>query len=259
MSEKVQQVQKVQKAQKIRKMQTVNTVHTRKGIDNHAVKELMLSLGADLCGIASLDRFGDAPKGFHPLDVMPSCKSVISFGCRFPVGTLHCNSPIPYTRVRNSITPKMDAIALDFCIEMERRGVVCVPIPTNESVWDDNTGRWRSVVSQKHAAQAAGLGTIGRHSLLITPEFGSMVWLGAVLCERELEADELKENICNDCNLCVEACPAGALDERELKQQVCWDHAFGDDENLQTWTISCHRCRDICPFNLGSENRLKNL
>lgn len=221
-------------------------------VNSQMVKELMLSLGADLCGIASMDRFRDAPKGFHPLDVMPSCRSVISFGCRFPIGTLRCNSPIPYTRVRNSITPKMDAIALDFCIEMERRGVVCVPIPTNESVWDGNTGRWRSVVSQKHAAQAAGLGTIGRHSLLITPEFGSMIWLGAVLCEQELVPDELKENICNACNLCVEVCPVGALDEYELKQQVCWDHAFGDDENLQAWTISCHKCRDICPFNLGS-------
>lgn len=225
-------------------------------VDSRTVKDVMLSLGADLCGIASLDRFCDAPKGFHPSDVMPSCKTVISFGCRFPVGTLRCNSPVPYTRVRNSITPKMDAIAVDFCIEMEKRGVVCVPIPTNESVWDENTGRWRSVVSQKHAAQAAGLGTIGRHSLLITPEFGSMVWLGAVLCEEELEADSLKENICNDCNLCVGICPVNALEKRELKQQVCWDHAFGDDEHLQSWVISCHKCRDICPYCLGSENQL---
>ena len=38
----------------------------------------------------------------------------------------------------------------------------------------------------------------------ITPEFGSMVWLGAVLCSEEFEADELKEPICNNCNLCVE-------------------------------------------------------
>lgn len=78
------------------------------------------------------------------------------------------------------------AIALDFCIEMEKNQIVCVPIPTNESQWDKNTNRWRSIVSQKHIAQAAGLGTIGRHSLLITPEFGSMVWLGAVLCEQNL-------------------------------------------------------------------------
>ncbi|MFR2647087.1 MAG: epoxyqueuosine reductase, partial [Blautia coccoides] len=168
-------------------------------ITREKVKEIMFSLGADLCGIASIDRFGDAPKGYHPLDVLPTCESVISFGCRFPIGTLICKSAIPYTRVRNSITPKMDAIALDFCIEMEKNQIVCVPIPTNEDQWDKNTGRYRSIVSQKHAAQAAGLGTIGRHSLLITPEFGSMVWLGTVLCEQGFEPDEMKEPLCNNC------------------------------------------------------------
>ena len=197
-------------------------------IQAERVKEIMFSLGADLCGIASVDRFDDAPEGYHPLDVLPTCKSVISFGCRFPVGTLICKSAIPYTRVRNSITPKMDAIALDFCIEMEKNQIVCVPIPTNESKWDSNTGRKRSIVSQKHAAKAAGLGTIGRHSLLITPEFGSMLWLGTVLCEKEFEPDE--------------------------KQQSCWEFAFGDDEEEKVWKISCHKCRDICPYNLGREN-----
>lgn len=223
-------------------------------IDNKQVKEILLGLGADLCGIASIDRFKDAPEGYHPTDVLPTCKSVISFGCRFPMGTLSCNSPVPYTRVRNSITPKMDAIALEFCIEMEKYQIVCVPIPTNESRWDENTKRWRSIISQKHAAQAAGLGTIGRHSLLITPEFGSMVWLGAVLCEQELECDELKDNICNDCNACVNICPVNALEHIELKQQACWDYAFGDDKKIQSWVINCHKCRDICPYNLGTEN-----
>lgn len=101
-------------------------------LNSKKVKEIFYSLGADLCGIAGIDRFEDAPKGYHPLDVMHSCKSVISFGCRFPVGTLKCNSDTPYTRVRNSITPKMDAMALDFCIEMEKQKVLCVPVPTNE-------------------------------------------------------------------------------------------------------------------------------
>ena len=224
-------------------------------MDSKKIKEIMKSLGADLCGIASVDRFSEAPKGYHPTDVLPKCKSVISFACRFPVATLHCNSHIPYTRVRNSITPKMDQIALDFCMEMERQGILCVPIPTNESIWDTNTNRWRGIVSQKHAAQAAGLGTIGRHSLLITPEFGSMVWLGAVLCEQEFEADPLKEKICNDCNLCVEVCPVNALKEKDMNQGACWDHAFGEDEEIKEWQISCHKCRDICPYNLGTENR----
>ena len=223
-------------------------------ITREKVKEIMFSLGADLCGIASIDRFGDAPKGYHPLDVLPTCESVISFGCRFPIGTLICKSAIPYTRVRNSITPKMDAIALDFCIEMEKNQIVCVPIPTNEDQWDKNTGRYRSIVSQKHAAQAAGLGTIGRHSLLITPEFGSMVWLGTVLCEQGFEPDEMKEPLCNNCNLCVEICPVNALEKWEIKQQSCWEFAFGDNEEEKVWEISCHKCRDICPYNLGYQN-----
>lgn len=223
-------------------------------MDSAEVKGMLHSLGADLCGIAGMDRFAEAPKGYHPLDVLPTCKSVISFACRFPVGTLSCKTATPYTFVRNTITSKIDFIALDVCIEMEKNGFLAIPIPTNDSQWDRATGRWRSIISQKHAAQAAGLGTIGRHSLLITPEFGSMVWLGAVLTEAELEADCLKEPICNHCNLCINVCPVNALEKQEINQQKCWDYAFGENKEIQSWQISCHRCRDICPYNLGIQN-----
>lgn len=223
-------------------------------MNSQQVKELVISLGADLCGIAGIDRFKDAPQGYSPRDVMPSCRSVISFACRFPIGTLKCSSPVPYTRVRNSITPRMDAIALELCMRLEKEGILSVPIPTNESELDESTARYRSIISQKHAAQAAGLGTIGRHSLLITPQFGSMIWLGAVLTEAVLEQDEMMENICNDCGLCVEACPVDALENRELKQNVCWDYAFGEEK--ENWRITCHKCRDICPYNLGTVNTL---
>lgn len=216
------------------------------------VKQLFFDRGAELCGIASIDRFSDAPKGFHPTDVLPACKSVISFAMRFPSGCLSCKTDVPYTQIRNTITPKMDMIAFECCLELEKRGVLAVPIPTNDSRFDNTTGRLRSIVSQKHAAQAAGLGTIGRHSLLITSELGSMVWLGCVLTEAELEPDELKPNICNDCCLCVSACPINAIESPEMHQQACWDHAFGDHEG--TWQIHCHRCRDICPHNFGKWN-----
>ena len=86
------------------------------------IKKIVISLGADLCKIAGMERFEDAPEGYHPRDVLPSCNSVISFACRFPAGTLACRTAVPYTRVRNSITAKMDAIALDLCIELEKMG-----------------------------------------------------------------------------------------------------------------------------------------
>ena len=219
------------------------------------LKEIFFRMGADLCGVASLDRFADAPDGFHPLDVLPTCRSVISFACRFPAATLKCTSPHPYTLVRNVITDKMNRIALEACVELERQGIAAVPIPTNDSVYDAKTGRSRSIVSQKHAAQAAGLGTIGRHTQLITPEFGVMVWLGCVLTEAALEPDGMKTPLCNDCGLCVKACPVNALENQEMDQQKCWDYAFGEQEGA--WSIHCHACRDVCPYLLGTENGIK--
>ena len=218
------------------------------------VKAFMLSHGAALCGVASVERFSGAPRGYHPLDVMPTCRSTISFALPFPVGTLKCVSPAPYTHVRNTITPKLDTLALELCLFLEEHGYAAAPIPTNDRQWDAATGRWRSIVSQKHAAQAAGLGTIGRHSLLMTPEYGSMVWLGCVLTEAELAPDPLLPDVCVGCGLCVSACPVKALDGPELAQQSCRDHAFGDDPETRSWRISCHACRDACPHNLGSKN-----
>ena len=100
---------------------------------NSELKALLSSLGADLCGIASLDRFAGAPEGFHPLDVFPPCKSVISFACRFPVAALSSPTHVVYTRVRNSISDKIDSISLNACIALEERGIQAVPIPAVES------------------------------------------------------------------------------------------------------------------------------
>lgn len=57
-----------------------------------------------------------------------------------------------------------------------------------------------------------------------------MIWLGAVLTEAELTPDEVKEKICDDCNLCVKSCPVNALENTEIKQVDCWNCAFGDDK-----------------------------
>ena len=219
------------------------------------VKERLFVLGADLCGIASIDRFKDAPEGFHPRDVLPTCKSVITFANRFLASTLFCNTTVPYTIVRNILSDKMDKIAVQFCVDLEKEGVVAIPTGTiGPTEFDEKTGRYRNIVSAKHCAQAAGLGTIEKMTLLITPEYGNMVWLSVILTEAELEADKIiVDSVCNDCNLCVDACPVGAVGEPELKQTVCSDYAFGR-EGKGNWKIKCHRCRDICPYCFGPMN-----
>ena len=81
-----------------------------------------------------------------------------------------------------------------------------------------------------------------------------MVWLGAVLTEAELEPDPLLPSLCDGCGLCVAACPIHALEKQEMAQEACWNYAFGNDPEKRRWQISCHRCRDACPRNLGSRN-----
>ena len=143
-----------------------------------AVKQLLHDMGADLCGIASIDRFEEAPEGFHPCDVMPSCKSVIVFAKKMPVGTLACKTTIPYTITRNMLSHELDVISVRFCSVMEQKGMTVVPTGTlGPGRVDPRTGRWRSAVSAKHCAVAAGLGSIGKNTLLATPEYGNMVWL----------------------------------------------------------------------------------
>ncbi len=67
---------------------------------------------------------------------------------------------------------------------VEQHGILAVPTGTiSHTLFDAKTGRWRNIVSAKHCAVAAGLGRIGKNTLVVTPEYGNMVWLNAVLTD----------------------------------------------------------------------------
>lgn len=213
------------------------------------VKKIVLERGADLCGIASTDRFDEAPAGFHPRDVLPSCRSVIVFARKFLAGTLQCRSTVPYTIVRNLLSSTMDEMALQICYDLESSGAIAVPTGTiGPTELDPRTGRLRNIVSAKHCAVKAGLGRIGKNTLLVTPEYGNMVWLSALLTDAQLEADRILEgNPCLEgCNLCVDVCPVHALGDPAMKQFDCRNFAFGG-ENGGEWKIKCFKCREVCP------------
>jgi epoxyqueuosine reductase QueG len=220
------------------------------------IKQILYEMGADLCGIASIDRFEEAPEGFHPRDVLPTCQSVVVFAMKMPVGVLHSPSTVPYTIARNMIGHELDVMSVRFCSEVEKHGVIAVPTGTLEpTLRDAKTGRSRNVVSAKHSAVAAGLGTIGKNTLVITPEYGNMVWFNAVLVDAVLEPDALlTENLCHEsCSLCIDNCPAGALGSPEMNQDACFAHAFRQIEG-EDWTFRCYKCRAICPRCCGSKN-----
>jgi epoxyqueuosine reductase QueG len=93
--------------------------------------------------------------------------------------------------------------------------------------------------SQRHAAIAAGLGNWGRNNLVIHPKMGSRVLFTTVLCDAELAPDpKVIDDLCIQCNICVEKCPGGALDEEGKTQEMkCLKHSqpYGIAGNMNFW------------------------
>ncbi len=99
-------------------------------INSETVKKKAIQYGADICGIASINRFVDAPDGFHPCDIYPDCMSVIVYACHFPLSTLKAKTNTPYTLVRNTLVRKLDLLSFYLSDGLERDGITSVPIPS---------------------------------------------------------------------------------------------------------------------------------
>ncbi len=110
-------------------------------------------------------------------------------------------------------------------------------------------------------AVRAGLGWIGKHTNLITRDYGSWVFLGELILDAEMEYDAAREeDHCGTCTLCIDSCPTGAIVEPYVvDSNLCISHAtieLRDAElppavasNLDGWLYGCDVCQDVCPWN----------
>src|ERR1035437_3498611 len=185
-------------------------------MEKNLIKEIAYQLGADVCGIADIQRFQNAPEGFHPTDILPNAKSVIVFGKQFPKGTFLAKSNAPHTMVRNQLIQQIDHLSLVLSSRIEEDGFLSVPIPSSEpyEYWDDQRRHGRGIISLKHSAKLAGLGSIGKNTLLINEKFGNRLWLGGVISNIELVPDVITGDYCPpNCQICIDTCPQTALNE----------------------------------------------
>jgi epoxyqueuosine reductase len=110
-------------------------------------------------------------------------------------------------------------------------------------------------------AARAGLGWIGKHSNLITKEYGSWVFLGELLLNLELEYDaERIDDHCGTCTLCIESCPTDAITQAYVvDSNRCISYATIElrapelppdvSSKLEGWLYGCDICQDVCPWN----------
>lgn len=115
-------------------------------------------------------------------------------------------------------------------------------------------------LSDRAVAERAGIGWTGKNCAIITPEFGSWVYLGELVTTLPLPPDHPTLEGCGDCNICVDACPTGALVQGgQLDSQRCVAFLtqvkdFIPDEfrgKIGNRLYGCDTCQTVCPKNRG--------
>lgn len=120
-------------------------------------------------------------------------------------------------------------------------------------------------LSDRAVAERAGIGFSAKNCMIITPEFGSYVYLAEMITNVPLEPDEKIEDQCGTCNKCVDSCPTGALvNPGQLNSQRCISFltqtkGFLPDEfrsKIGNRLYGCDTCQIVCPINKGKDFHL---
>lgn len=132
------------------------------------------------------------------------------------------------------------------------------------------TARLKSMVdtgelSDRAVAERAGIGWSGKNCAIITPEFGSYVYLGEMITTLPFEPDQPVEDGCGTCNKCIDVCPTGALVQGgQLNSNRCiafltQTKGFLPDEfrtKIGNRLYGCDTCQTVCPENKGKDFHL---
>ncbi|MFG1187298.1 tRNA epoxyqueuosine(34) reductase QueG [Xanthobacter aminoxidans] len=213
----------------------------------------------------TLDRRAD------PLTLWPDMRSVILLGLNYgpsedPREVLAQKSAgaiSVYARAEDYhdiIKPKLKRVARALLAEAGRRGV-----PADVKVFVDT-----APLMEKPLAAAAGLGWQGRHTNLVSREFGSWLFLGAIATTLELQPDAPEKDHCGSCRACLDACPTAAfpapyvIDARRCISYLTIEHKGPIPAELRPLMgnriYGCDDCLAACPWNkfaqMGQEAKL---
>jgi ferredoxin len=206
------------------------------------VKDVARHFGADLVGVASMDRFEGAPLHMDPRQIFPDANAAVVLGFRIlrgcfrgiEEGTYFASLAMSgYSAINVVWAP---TTVWNLCKYLEDNGYEAVPITNVESrygfhyphdtarpapdFYSEPVGPGKPapdvMVNLRFAAVAAGLGEIGYSKLLLTPQFGPRQRLAMLLTDAPLEPDPLfNGQLCDRCMACAEECAGQAISDTE--------------------------------------------
>jgi epoxyqueuosine reductase QueG len=194
----------------------------KENTDIISLDELKLGLDADMVGVAALSDWKGTRLEETALQLLPGAKSVLVLAMAVYPEVLDLSTPERITgaaslydllaRHMDYVNGRVTKSTYDIAKAFHRQGLKALPLPASGCPYDIRF--LEAVFSYRHAGQAAGLGKIGWHSLLITPELGPRARLACCLTEAELEPTKGQFSTeCESCGICLEICPAKAISE----------------------------------------------
>jgi len=116
-------------------------------------------------------------------------------------------------------------------------------------------------VMEREWAKRAGLGWVGKNTLIIHPKKGSYFFLGVIIIDQEMDYDEPISDHCGTCTRCIDACPTDAIAEEGfvLDASKCISYATIElkadalpkdfEGKMEGWAFGCDICQEVCPWN----------
>lgn len=227
-----------------------------------AVKAKARALGADLVGIAPVERFKNAPLRMSPQGLLPEAKSVVVMAIHHLDAAIELDGEptaqhiSSYATQSTAMNPQLDDLSFRLARFLEEQGEVALPI-TASNIWryygyKDLKVDFAPDLAHRYAAVAAGLAEIGWSGLALTPEFGPRQRFVSVVTAAELEPTPMlpEGGLCDECQACVQNCPTDAyrkqvsgMNEIEIggrvfrfpeinKWRCSWAENFGLDLDL---------------------------
>jgi epoxyqueuosine reductase QueG len=181
-------------------------------------KQYAVELGADLVGVAPVERFANAPLRMSPQGLLPEARSVVVMAVHHPDAAVELGGEPrpqrvgPYA-VQYWMNNQLDDLSFLMARFLEDRGHAALPIAAS-NIWryhgyKDLKVDFAPDLVHRYAAVAAGLGEIGWNNLTLTPEFGPRCRFVSVVTDAVLDATPMYDGppLCDRCMACVEHCP----------------------------------------------------
>jgi len=186
---------------------------------------LMSDHKIDVIGVADVSDWPSPQPECNPNLILRNCARIVVFGKEISrsVYLTQRFSLELYGNVAKNYYQTMDAAAIEAASFLTREGFPSVPLGSYLPLLM-RQGKYWGMVSLKHAAVRAGLGSIGKNTLLINERYGNRLRLGGILTTAPLPAGRpLEQPLCiKACRTCIEVCPVFALDGRGgINQYKC--------------------------------------